>query len=262
MNEIICGNNIEVMKKMESNSVDLVVTSPPYDKMRTYKGFIYSEENTSKELFRIMTPGATLIYVIGDSTADGCESMTSFKCALQFVKTGFNLFDTMIYAKKGITVPSNVRYHQSFEYMFWFTKGKPKTFNPIKDRKNIWAGSYNWGKTTKRQADGSLVEGPRKQIAEYSMRGNIWEYSVGKGNSTRDERAYEHPAIFPEALAKDLITSFSNVGDVVLDPFNGSGTTTKMAQDLERKFIGIDISEEYCDIARSRLRDDVDGCQI
>ena len=263
MNEIICGNNIDVMKTIPSGSVHMVVTSPPYDNLRTYKGFKLDINILIDELFRVISPGGICCWITGDASLDWSETGTSMRTALKFMDKGFKLYDTMIYEKAGIQKPTTIRYYQCWEYIYVFSKGKPRVFNPLKDRPNKYAGETCRGKLTSRQKDGSLKESfERKVIPPFSMRRNIWKYAVGRQNSTADERAFDHPAIFPEKLAKDLIMSWSNVGDTILDPFNGSGTTTKMAQYLLRQFIGIDISEVYCEIARSRLMDIVDSNEV
>ena len=262
-NKIICGNNIDVMKTLPDNSIHMVVSSPPYDSLRSYKGYTYNIDDVIDELFRIVITGGIICWITSDQSVDWSETGTSMKTALKFIDKGFKLYDTMIYEKAGVQKPTAVRYFQCWEYMFIFSKGKPRVFNPLKDRPNKYAGSTCRGKLTSRQKDGTLKESfERKIIPPFSMRRNIWRYATGRQNSTTDDCAFEHPAIFPEKLAKDLILSWSNEGDLILDCFNGSGTTTKMAQELERKFIGIDISEDYCKIARKRLMDTVDANEI
>jgi len=173
------------------------------------------------------------------------------------MEEGFRLHDTMIYKKNTSSFPARrdgVRYTQIFEYMFVFSKGRPKTVNLICDKPNKWAGHTNWGKNTFRGRDGVLKEVEDiKKVPDYSPRENIWEYVVGGGFATKDKIAHKHPAIFPEKLAEDHILTWSNPGDVVLDPFGGSGTTAKMAMKNSRDFIHIDVSEEYNDIARERI---------
>lgn len=252
VNSIYCGDCVEVMEQWNNNVIDLTVTSPPYDNLRDYKGFKFDFLGIASQLWRVTKPGGIVVWVVGDATIKGSESCSSFKQVICFTDYGFRLHDTMIYSKAGFQYPATNRYHQTFEYMFILSKGKPKTFNPIKDRKNKWDGP--WGKKTSRNKDGTLTEKKREiKNNEYGQRYNVWYYSIGKGNSTRDEIAYKHPAIFPEKLAHDHIISWSNEGDIVLDPMCGSGTTLKEAVKLNRKFIGIDISEEYCAIANERL---------
>lgn len=256
--EIICGDSLKVLGGFPAESVDLVLTSPPYDNLRDYNGFTVDFEGIARELYRVLKPGGVIVWVVGDQTKDGSESGTSFKQALFFKEIGLNLHDTMIYLKDSCPFPEFNRYYPSFEYMFVFSKGKPKTTNLIADKKNKKAGDFI-GTSTQREKDGTtrpisaMKKDPERKIKDFSVRTNVWSYSAGFGKTTNDKAAYEHPAMFPEALAKDHILSWSNEGDLVLDPFNGSGTTTKCAKYLRRSYIGIDISERYCEIARQRL---------
>jgi len=253
LNEIICGDATDVMKAMPSDSIDLVVTSPPYDELRNYNGYRFNFEGMAHGLFRVMKKGGVVVWIVGDQTIKGDETGTSFRQALYFKQVGFNLFDTMIYLKtpRG-AVGNNKTYWQAFEYMFMLSKGTPKTINLIKDRENKDERDGDNG--TKRLHDGTLLKLKRAGYSKYGRRTNVWEYLIGKGHSASDDIAYKHPAIFPEKLVQDHITSWSNPGDVVFDPMCGSGTTCKMARLHKRNFIGIDISSEYCKIAKERLR--------
>lgn len=252
VNKIITGDNVEVLRKMPEGYIDLTVTSPPYDDLRTYNGYSWDPELIANELFRVTKPGGVVVWIVGDRTVKGSETGSSFKQALTFMDIGFNLHDTMIYMKDSISFPDTNRYYQIFEYMFIFSKGSPKTVNLISDRKNKHAGHKIRGR--ERQSDGSLC-GRRKgnPVKEFGVRYNVWQVQTGYMKSTKDLIAYNHPAIFPESLAEDHILSWSNPGDIVLDPFGGSGTTAKMAKKNGRHFIHIDISEEYNEIARKRL---------
>jgi len=254
INKIICGDCPEVMKGMPDKCVDLTVTSPPYDNLRDYKGYEFNFKSIARQLFRVTKQGGVVVWVVGDATVNGNESGSSFKQVLHFKEIGFNLFDTMIYFKQGFSNPSANRYHQVFEYMFILSRGRPKTFNPIKDRINRWEKSF--GRNTSRNKNGELKEFKRKiRFGKYGMRYNIWEYHTGFNPKKYTEK--EHPAIFPENLAYDHIKSWSNEREIVLDPFIGSGTTARAAKDLHRNFIGIEISQDYCKIAENRLRQGV-----
>ena len=254
-NKIIQGDCVEIMKEMKENSVDLVVTSPPYDNLRDYKGYTFNFEGIAKELFRVVKDGGVVVWVVGDATINGSETGTSFKQALYFKEIGFNLHDTMIYEKKGCPFPESNRYNQKFEYMFVFSKGKPSTHNLLK-QKTLYTEKQigkSRGSTTRRK-DGKMEKMKYETNKEWTTRYNIWEYAVGYMKTSKDAYIFQHPATFPEKLAQDHIKSWSNEGDLVLDPMNGSGTTTKMAKRLNRNFIGIEISPEYCKIAEERLR--------
>lgn len=252
INKVITGNNVDIMRSLPDKCVDLTVTSPPYDDMRKYNGYEWDPEIVSAELFRITKDGGVVVWIVGDKTVKGSETGSSFRQALTFINAGFRLHDTMIYKKDSISFPDKKRYYQIFEYMFVFSKGSPKSINLISDRVNKHVGHKIRGR--ERQSDGSL-KGQRKgnMVKPLGVRYNIWEVNTGYMKSTKDPEAYKHPAIFPEHLAQDHILSWSNEDDIVLDPFGGSGTTAKMAKLNNRKYIHIDVSEEYNGIARQRL---------
>jgi DNA modification methylase len=244
MIELHHGDCLDVMKSMQSNSIDLTVTSPPYDNLRTYNGYTFDFEGIAQELYRVTKDGGVVVWIVGDETKNFSESLTSFKNALYFVSIGFNLLDTMIYFKENYApaYPTLKRYANQFEYMFVLSKGKPKTFNPIQKPK----ARNKEEKTAFRQRDGSLIRKTKKAGKETKDASNVWSFHVA-GNKIN------HPAVFPEQLAHDHILSWSNEGDTVFDPMMGSGTTGKMAKQLNRNFIGIEISEEYLKIAKERI---------
>lgn len=249
---IKCGDCVSLMRELPEASIDLTVTSPPYDDLRSYKGFTFDYKPVAQELYRLTKPGGIVVWVVGDATKNGSESGSSFRQVLYFIETGFKLHDTMIYEKNSSAFPAartSKRYTQIFEYMFVFCKGKIRNdITLLCDKPNKWAGHTNWGNNTQYDKDGNLIQTNNiKPIPEFSLRNNIWKYSVGFNDKTG------HPAVFPEELAKDHILSWSNEGDVVLDPFMGSGTTAKMAKLNNRHYIGFDISEEYCEIAQNRI---------
>lgn len=238
INKTYNENCLDTMKKMSDNFVDLTVTSPPYDDLRKYNGYSFDFESIAKELFRITKDGGVVVWVVGDATLKGSESGTSFRQALFFKDIGFNLHDTMIYEKNSSTYPANAkskRYSQIFEYMFIFSKGKIKTANLIIDKKNKWAGHKDFS--------GKL----KNPVPDFSPRNNIWKYT------TSFNGVKGHPAVFPEELANDHIITWSNEGDLIYDPFMGSGTTAKMALVNNRNYIGSEMSSEYCDIINKRL---------
>ncbi len=256
LNTIIQGDCLEVMKTFPDNFIDLTITSPPYDNLRDYKGYSFNFEGVAKELYRITKQGGIVVWVVGDATIDGSETGTSFKQALYFKEIGFNLHDTMIYDKGKVVFPDANRYHNCWEYMFVFSKGKPKTTNLLADRRNKYPTERRTH-SSYRQKDGSMTNKKPKTTHEVGIRYNIWQYPNGFMQTTTDKAAFNHPAMFPEKLVTDHILSWSNNGDLILDPMNGSGTTTKMAKILGRQFIGIEISPEYCKIAEKRLAQEV-----
>jgi len=250
LNKIYNESNLDTMKRMPDNFVDLTVTSPPYDNLREYKGYTFPFEDIAKELFRVTKQGGVLVWVVGDATINGSESLTSFKQAIFFVEQcGFNLHDTMIYHKDSFAFPCSNRYYQTTEYMFVLSKGTPKTTNLIQ----VKTTHFNNSASTKRQADGTLEKVKYETGKETRAKENIWKYGVGNGKSTTDQIAFKHPATFPEDLAKDHIYTWSNAGDIVYDCFGGSGTVAKMAHLQKRNWILSEISSEYVQIAEKRI---------
>ena len=256
-NRIYNMDCVEGLRLLDDCSVDLTVTSPPYDNLRQYKGYSFDFDAVATELFRVTKDGGVVVWVINDATVKGSETGTSFRQALRFKEIGFKLHDSMIYAKDSCPYPETTRYYPGFEYMFVLVKGKIKTVHLIADKPNKQAGDKITG--TERKADGtvkymSAVEKHTgRKVKPYGVRTNIWHFGMGFMKSTTDRCAYRHPAIFPEKLAHDHIISWSNPGDLILDPFMGSGTTAKMARLTGRDYIGFEISKEYCDIAVERL---------
>lgn len=254
INKIHNENCLETMGKMHDNFIDLTVTSPPYDGLRTYNGYSFDFETIAKELYRVTKNGGVVVWVVNDSTKNGSESGTSFKQALFFKECGFNLHDTMIYRAEKPPLTHN-RYEQKFEYMFVFSKGKPKTFNPILEPSK-YAGQDKKSRTMRQDSDKLGNRSGKGQVADFKIKGNVWEYAIGGGKSTKDQVAFKHPAIFPEQLANDHIISWSNENDIVYDCFSGSGTTAKMSIINNRKWIASETSSEYCEIIKERVKID------
>ncbi len=246
LDKIIAGDSALVLQRFEEGCIDLTVTSPPYDNMKGYgdSGHTFKFKEIARQLYRVTAIGGVVVWVVNDAVIKGSETGTSFRQALYFIHLGFKLHDTMIYKKTGMSKASVNRYHQIFEYMFVFSKDRaPKTFNPIKDRKNKYVGLL-----------GGNAVGGKSLRGEYGMRFNVWEYANGKNHTARwDDEAFDHPAPFPEKLAQDHIITWSNKGDIVLDCFAGSGTTLKMAKLEKRHYIGIERNKSYVAIARSRV---------
>lgn len=252
LNKIYNESCLDTMSRMDDNFIDLTVTSPPYDNLRDYKGYTFPFEKIANELYRVTKNGGVVVWVVNDSTVNGSESGTSFRQALYFKDLGFNLHDTMIYAKNNYVPLTHNRYEQQFEYMFIFSKGKPNTFNPIKEKTNHpgnkSTGRYQHGTDGIRREANSKRRTPLKKVKP-----NIFFYSVGNAKGTMDKIAFNHPATFPEKLAKDQIYTWSNKGDIIYDSFTGSATTLKMAHLMKRKWIGSEISQEYVELAYKRL---------
>lgn len=239
------------LRELPSESIDMVLTSPPYDNLRTYNGYSFDFENIAKELVRVIKQGGVIVWVVGDQTKEGSETGTSFRQALYFKELGLNIHDTMIWHKVNPIPLNHNRYEQAFEYMFVFSKGKPKTFNPLLEP-TLTSGSY-----THRRNTGRVTEAATRnrcettEVKKTKYKQNIFDYYVGSKSGETET----HPAPFPEQLAHDHIVSWSNKGDIVLDPFIGSGTTAKMCIKTDRKYIGFEISKEYCEIVKRRIAD-------
>ena len=252
INKIYNENCLDTMAKMPDNFIDLTVTSPPYDDLRTYNGYCFDFENVAKELFRVTKQGGVVVWNVNDATKNGSESLTSFKQAIYFVEQcGFNLHDTMIYAKQNPIPLTHSRYEQQFEYMFVLSKGKPKTFNGLKEKSKyggeMASRTRSFYKTNTENEP--TLQNKRDVISDEKLRYNIWYYIVGSTQTGK----IKHPAMFPEQLASDHILSWSNANDLVYDCFIGSGTTAKMSILNNRNFIGSELSKEYYEIALNRI---------
>ncbi len=258
LNKIYNESALDCMKRMQEGLIDLTVTSPPYDDLRNYEGYSFSHEDIIPELYRVTKQGGIVVWIVNDQVLRstklrGSESGNSFRQALCFMENGWRLHDTMIYRKVNPTPNANKRYQQCFEYMFVFSKGRPKTTNILLRKSRSFKDKRIRFKAFHRDQNGDF----RKNLfipKEFVPKDNIWEYIVGGNNVTKDEVAYLHPAIFPEQLAEDHILSWSNKGDLVFDPFMGSGTTAKMARLNGRSYIGSDLSKFYCEIAEDRIK--------
>ena len=249
LNRIYCSNCIDFMDKLPDNCIDLTVTSPPYDNLRDYNGYSFDCEKIAKQLYRITKRGGVVVWVVGDKIIKGNKTLTSFKQALLFQQVGFNVHDTMIYKKKNTPFMRSNAYTNCFEFMFIFSKGSPKTFNPLRE-KTARSGKEMLVHNKKSDGINKKILG---ELKKEKTKTNIWEYAVGLGGTTNDKIAFRHPATFPEKLAEDHILSWTNEGDIVFDPMSGSGTTCKMALINDRKYLGCEISEEYVEISKERL---------
>ncbi len=255
LNTIHHENCIETFKRMPDDFLDMTITSPPYDDLRDYNGYHFPVEEIAAGLFEKTKEGGVVIWVVGDRTVKGNETLSSFKHALTFQETGFRVHDTMIYVKNN-PIPSDCgpRYRQAFEYMFCFSKGKPKTFNPITEPTKSAGQKITAFRITGKGRGNVPDEDIGREIKSERKVTNIFSYNVGT-SSSRDKIAFQHPAIFPEKLVEDQIKTWTNEGDIVYDCFMGSGTTAKIAHLLKRRWLGSEVSAEYIKIAEERLKE-------
>lgn len=248
LNALHVADCVDFMSRMKAESIDLTVTSPPYDNLRDYKGYSFAFEEIAEGLHRVTKIGGILVWVVGDRI-NGGKTLTSFRQGLYFQSIGFSMHDVMIYQKKNTPFMRSNAYTNAYEFMFVLSKGRPKTFNPVKQptaRNGLEMLTYN------KRPDGVNKKTLGKLNRE-KTKTNIWSYAVGLHGTTSDKIAFQHPAVFPEKLAEDHILSWSEVGDTVFDPMCGSGTTCKMAYLNGRHYIGVDISSDYVEIAKQRL---------
>ena len=248
-NYLVNQNCVDLMNSMEENSVDLTITSPPYDQLRNYEGYDFDFKSIAEGLFRITKEGGIVVWVVGDKIKNGNKSLTSFKHALYFQEIGFNVHDVMIYRKKNTPFMRSNAYTNCYEFMHIFSKGKPNTYNPIM----IDTVRQGFEKMPTNKGPDGINNKVLGKLNSKKARTNIWEYAVGMHGTTSDKIAFEHPAVMPEKLAEDHILSWTNEEDLVFDPMCGSGTTCKMALKNNRKYIGCDISKEYIEIAKKRV---------
>jgi len=251
LDKIYCGDNCDLLGQLPRECIDLVVTSPPYDDLRTYGGHSWDFFGVAWQLKRVLKPGGVIVWVVADATKNGSETGSSMEQALHFKRLGLNLHDTMIYAKANYLPLTHNRYEQAFEYMFVFSAGRPATFTP-KTTPILYPRNRDL-----KMRDGDGKKDGRQDSKENRICSNVFEYKTGGGHIDSYGFAHLHPAPFPEKLAGDHIATWSNPGDLVLDPFSGSGTTAKAAKELGRRFLGLEINPEYCAIAERRIAQQV-----
>ncbi len=247
-NNLIVGDAVEILNSWNEACVDLTVTSPPYDNLRNYKGYSFDAELMLSAIHRVTKKGGVCVWVVGEKI-NGGRSLSSFDHAFIGRDCGFTVHDVMIYQKKNTPFQRSNAYTNCYELMIVFSKGKPKTFNPLKEPTK----RHGWETAVSNKGPDAVNRKRPVELKKEKTKNNIWQYAVGYGGTTTDKIAFQHPAVFPEKLAADHILSWTNPGDIVLDPMCGSGTTCKMAHKNNRKWIGIDISKEYIEIAKNRM---------
>lgn len=251
-NAIIQGDSAEELFKLDRESVDLVITSPPYSDLRKYGGVgdTWNEDKfqqIAKGLIYVLKQGGVIVWVVNDKTENGSKSLVSFRQALFFQSLGLNVNDVMIWEKTNpMPVVRQPRYQDVFEYMFVFSKGKPKTFNPIMIPCKCAGQEY---KSTAKNMGGENGRTYKEfNINKEKIKPNIWKIAIAQ-NKTK------HPAVFPEQLVSDHILTWTNENDIVLDPFMGSGTTALSCIKNNRQFIGIELNQNYVNLINNRIND-------
>ena len=251
---IIVGECASVMRQeFPDDCVDLIVTSPPYDDLRCYGGYDFDCDAIGRQMLRVLRPGGVAVWIVGERVKDG-RTCSSFEQGLAFRDMGFRMHDLMVYQKLNTPFMRKNAYTQAHELMFVLSKGAPTTFNPLTcPTKQTGVRMTVYG----RGADGDNSKRRPVKYAARKTRTNVWAYATGLSNTTRDKFCFGpdgHPAMFPEALARDHILSWSNPGDLVLDPMCGAGTTLKMASLHDRRWVGIEISHDYAGLAERRVK--------
>lgn len=248
---IINDDCVRYLDTLEDECLKFVITSPPYDDIRRYQGYSFDFESVASALARVLRPGGVIIWNVADATRNGSETGTSMRQALRFMELGLRLHDTMIYEKRNPMPTSRTarRYHQAWEYVFCLSKGTPETFNPIMVPTKHGHARANM---RHRGRNGNTGYNKTKRNSHTKVR-NIFTYTIGGGHTTADREAHGHPALMPERMAEDQILTWTNPGDTVFDPFNGAGTSGKMAVKNHRNYIGTEVSREYCDLSRLRI---------
>ena len=267
MENIIFNENcLDTMGRMQNNYIDLVLTSPPYDAMRKYgggknyhqrlneTGYSFPFEEIALELIRTLKPGGVIMWNVADQTLKGSRTGNSMKQALFFMDNGLFLHDHLIWYKTGTPFPSPYRYRNVWENMFIFSKGKPTTFNPIL-KKNKTGGDTRTSRRY-RNHNGELVEKVKVvSTKEFGIDDNVWKVTNAYFNSSQWKEADSHPAIMPDELVRRHIQSWTNEGDIVYDPFLGSATTTRIAKDMNRRWIGSELHTPYFEVANKIMNE-------
>lgn len=253
-NEIICTDCLDGMSRMHSECIPLSVTSPPYGGLRTFEGHSsFDFLAVAKELYRVTMPGGVVVWVVQEQIIDGSESGETSRQRLAFRDIGFRLHHTMVMGKSGGHQHSSNRYGRALEYAIILSKGAPRYFCPFRDKPNKEAGRIKIFKS--RLPDGSFAPVKRRMTPPFGIRPAVWTYATGRNVSAKEGYALDHPAVMPEKMAEDHILSWSKIGDLVFDPFAGSGTVPKMARLNFRNYLGFEINPKYAEIARRRLRE-------
>ena len=253
MGYILHNNDCVKVLPYFKDSVDLIITSPPYDDLREYGGHEFNFRAVADAIIPALKDGGQMAWIVQDAIRNYQETGNSFRQALYFQEHGLLLHQTIIFQKANESGKSHTRYAEVTEYIFILTKGRPKTFNPIIDKPNAEANTRQSNTNKGRNKAGELGSYVGSYtVPKFSKRINVWRYNTSR-MAPDFKDAHKHPAIYPLALGHDLVTSYSNPGDLVLDPMCGSGTTIRAAVNLDRNAVGIDIEPSYIELAKRRM---------
>ncbi len=261
---IYLGDSKTLLKELPDNSVDLIITSPPYADQRknTYGGIRHDEYvqwflPISKQLLRVLKPTGTFILNIKEKVVDGERSTYVMELILEMRKQGWLWTEEFIWHKRN-SYPGKWpnRFRDSWERLLQFNKNR--TFNMYQEEVMVPMGDWakvrlkNLSETDKRRDNSKVGSGFGKNISNWIDRDKAYPTNVLHLATECNNK--NHSAAFPEELPEWFIKLFTKIGDVVLDPFMGSGTTLKVAGRMKRNSIGIDIVQEYYNMVYKQLR--------
>lgn len=260
---IIVGDCEQVLDALPDECVDLIVTSPPYADQRksTYGGispdhYVRWFMSKADRFQRVLKPTGTFILNIKERVVEGERHTYVMELVIEMRRHGWLWTEEYMWHKKN-SHPGKWpnRFRDNWEHLFQFNKSKKfKMFQesvmvPVGD----WAESRlkKLSETDKKRDNSRVGSGFGKNISNWVGRDMVFPSNVLHMATECYNR--QHSATFPVALPEWFIKLFTEEGDLVLDPFNGSGTTCVAAKRLNRRFLGIDTNEDYCRIALERL---------
>ena len=257
--DVILGDCLDVLRGMSDNSVDLVVTSPPYaDQRKSTYGGIHPDEYVgwflpiTAELLRVLSPTGTFVLNIKEKAVNGERHTYVMEMIIAMRKQGWLWTEEFIWHKKNC-FPGKWpnRFRDSWERLLQFNKSKG--FNMYQDEVRVPMGDWaktrlkNLSATDKRRDNSKVGSGFGKNVSQWV--GRELAYPTNVLTMATETSNKKHSAVFPKELPSWFIRLFTQPEDVVLDPFLGSGTTSVAAFQLDRNSVGIEIQEEYCQLA-------------
>jgi DNA modification methylase len=240
-NKIICGDSVEILKKLPDNCVDLVFTSPPYNFGLDYENHKDGTkwEDYFDKLFKIFSECIRVVKY-GGRIIINVQPLYSDYIPIHHIISKFFMENKMIWRNEILWEKNNY----NCKYTAWGSFKSPSS--PY--MKYTWEFLEVFSKgDLKKNSEGKEADITNDEFKE-------WVLAKWNIAPERNMKEFGHPAMFPEKLVERVLKLFSFKGDLILDPFNGIGTTTKVAKVTNRRYVGIDISEEYCKKAERRLR--------